>query len=121
MKLTWFIIALFYSGMLFSQTASPDTVRFKIVELDKEPLRGATLYVKNSNPPYGTVSDFNGNAVLTLKNKKNTIELSFLGPYVAFEINQPTDSIFINLENKKVVYYLVNKKIKKKKLKIKGY
>lgn len=106
---------------IYSQTDCSDTIRFKLLFNKNEPMRGATLYVKDSNPPHGTTSDINGNAELILADDESIIELSFLGPYVAFKIKQPVDSVFLNLNDKKVIYFHNSKKIKKKRLKIDGY
>ncbi|TKG95217.1 hypothetical protein EYV94_10930 [Puteibacter caeruleilacunae] len=121
MRLICLFILMCYSVATSAQANGVDTVKIKLIALDKEPLRGATLYVKGSNPPYGVISDFNGEAEMIMKERNSIIELSFIGPYVAFKVNQPVDSISVNLERKRALYFYKNKKVKKVRLKISGY
>ncbi len=81
-------------------------------------MRGATLYLVNSDPPYGTNSDMEGNAELILNDNESKIQLSIIGPYVEFEVVKPVDSIYINFEKKRAYHYFNDRRVKKQRLKI---
>ena len=105
---------------LFGQETTEDKVKLKLMA-DKEPLRGATIIIKESNPARGTTSDMNGEAELIIPNEFKIVEISFLGPYTTLEIIRPVDSIYFDITSRTATYYLKNKKIKKKKQTVKGY
>ncbi|MBS1979276.1 MAG: hypothetical protein JST46_18040 [Bacteroidetes bacterium] len=113
MKATLILLLIIPFG-LFGQGTTGDKVKIKLMA-DKEPLRGATLLIKGSNPPQGTTSDMNGEAELLIPQEFKTIEISFLGPYTALEIIRPVDSIYFDISSKTATYYLNKKKLKRKK------
>ena len=105
------LLFAFNSLLLFSQA---EKVKFECV-IDNEPLIGATLKVKDSNPINETATDLNGSAELKLLGNE-VIIISFLGPYTELKLYQPVDSVYINLDKRKAIFYYKNNK--KKKIKI---
>ena len=111
------IILLLYAGMItFGQSYHPDTIRFRLMADKQEPLVGANLFVRGSDPPYGSISNGDGYAELVLQKESYTIEISFMGPYVAIPVMPPLDSVYIYLNKKKIYYYNNNKTVRKEKL-----
>lgn len=115
MKTILFLILLITSNLLYSQSYTKETIKFTILFDKNEPAKMMNVYVKNSNPPIGTTSDLNGYAVLQLKNEKQTIEISAIGPSMSFDLIKPLDSIFVNFNKRKIIFYYKGKRIKKVK------
>lgn len=99
-----------------SQQVEYEEIKIKII-IDKGPLLGAMIYIENLEKNDSFTTDFDGEAIIKIPKDKDLIRLSFLGPIVRFKILRPTDYIVIDLDSKKVWYYLNGKKIKKKKIK----
>ena len=118
MKKLLALILVILSEQLHAQVR--DTVNFQFMDGNK-PLIGTTIYIQKSEPPTGTVTNVDGHATLKIPNDLRTVELSFLGPYIAFELPPETDSVYLNLKNRKLLYFSKNKRTKKQKLKIEGY
>ena len=118
MKKLAILLMLITTEQLHAQVR--DTVNFQIMDGTK-PLIGATIYLQKSEPPIGTVTNVDGHATLGIPKDLRTVELSFLGPYIAFELPTETDSVYLNLQNRKLFYFSDNKRTKKQKLKIEGY
>ena len=95
------------------QSLPADKIKITLTA-DREPLRGATLVIKGTNPAIGTVTDVNGKAELTIPKELQKVEISFLGPYVVLDIIRPVDSIYFNISSKYATYYLRGKKMKRK-------
>lgn len=113
MRCLLFSLFIINSLILSSQT---EKVKFKFI-LEKEPLIGATLFVKGSNPENKTYTDLNGNAELNIRGQE-TIQISFLGPYTELKLERQVDSVYVNLNKKKAVFYYKGKKQKQKKVKM---
>jgi len=120
MRLIPFIILILLTQCVLAQEASIDTIKVKLVA-NKEVIRGATLYIRGSKPPLGTITDIDGLATLLMPRDKQLVEINFLGPYVELEILRPVDSIYFDLEKKQATYYLDHKKVKRKKQIVRGY
>lgn len=118
MKILFMILMIIFTEQLHAQVQ--DAVNFQIMD-GNEPLRGATIYVHGSEPPLGTVTNIDGYATLGIPQGLRTIELSFLGPYITFELPTKTDSVFLNLANWKLLFFHENKRTKKQKLEIDDY
>jgi hypothetical protein len=99
---------------LAGQSSPGDKIKITLMA-DKEPIRGATLVIKGTNPAIGTTTDLNGVAELTIPKGFQKVEISFLGPYVALDIIRPVDSIYFDISSKYATYYLAGKKMKRKK------
>ena len=95
-------------------------VTFEVYYEKNQSLPGAKLTVKDSNPEISIHTDFNGKAELNLTELNVEIELYILGPYIKFDLMENVDFVKVNIEEKTIIYYFKNKKVKKKKLKIKG-
>jgi hypothetical protein len=96
------------------QSSLGDKINITVMA-DKEPLRGATLVIKRTNPPIGTTTDFNGVAELTIPTGFQKVEISLLGPYVVLDIIRPSDSIYFDISSKYAIFYLGGKRMKRKK------
>ena len=81
-----------------------------------EPLPGATLYLKGSNPPRGAVTDVDGIAVLDISEEDELITISPFNPPLKLENFQNADSIIINLSKSKVFFFRETKRIRKENL-----
>lgn len=72
---------MFLAIMLFTASLSAQNTRIvkgKVVDEQNSPVIGATIVVKDM-PGYGTVTDTNGNFLLTIPVEKRTIVVSFVG------------------------------------------
>lgn len=96
-------------------------VSFEILDGENNPLPGATISVKNSNPIISSNTNFDGKAELDLTELEVSIELSVFGPHIKFDLMKNIDFVIVDLKKKKILYYYENKIVKKKKLKMKGY
>jgi hypothetical protein len=105
---------------LFGKGTPNDKIKIRLMA-DKEPLRGATLLIKGSNPPQGTTSDINGDAELIIPRESKEVEISFMGPYTLLEVIRPVDSIYFDISSRIATYYLDKKRMKKKRQIVKGY
>lgn len=102
---------------LSSQQEPRYTVKFKCI-MNGEPLVGATLSIPENDPHYKAFTDLNGLAELEINTAKAVIGLYYLDPYVTLSIEQPVDSVFIDLTRKKAELYYQNKKKKTRKLRV---
>ena len=113
-------ILILIPSYLAGQSLPGDNIKITLTA-DKEPLRGATLLIKGTNPIMGTVTDINGKAELTIPKGLQKVEISFLGPYVVLDIIRPVDSIYFDISSKYATYYLRGKKMKRKKQTVDRY
>ena len=113
-------ILIFIPSYLAGQSSPGDKIKITLMA-DNEPLRGATLAIKGTNPAIGTIADMNGRAELTIPKGYQKVEISFLGPYVALEIIRPVDSIYFDISSKFASYYFRGKKMKRKKQTVDRY
>ena len=97
------------------------TVAFEIYAEKNQPLPGANITVKNSNPTIETQTDFDGKAKLNLSDLNIEINLSILGPSITFKLLENVDLVKVDIKKQKVEYYSKNRILKKVKLKINGY
>ncbi|MCF6129069.1 hypothetical protein L1S35_05240 [Flavobacterium sp. AS60] len=97
------------------------TVAFEIYAEKNQPMPGANIAVKNSNPTIETQTDFDGKANLKLENLNVEIGLSILGPSITFKLFENIDLVKVDIKKQKVEYYSKNRILKKDKLKVKGY
>jgi hypothetical protein len=102
--------------MSFAEQLYSQVVSFQILD-GNEPIAGATIYVQDSEPPIGTVTDINGRSTLDIPKNLRTVELAFLGPKVKFDVPAEIDSVRFNLAKQKLQFYRNGELIKKQKLK----
>jgi len=112
------ILFLLLGTVVYGQ--SSDTIKIRLTA-GQEIIRGATLTIKDLNPPTGTTTDMNGFATLIIPVDKDLVEISLLGPYVRLKIERPTDSIYFDLNSKKATFFSDKKKVKTKKQIVSGY
>ncbi len=74
-------------------------VKFQIAD-DKILPIGANIFLADTNIPYGTVTDINGQASLNVPYNNRKIRVSFLGSPVLFEIPKDIDSLYLNIGNR---------------------
>jgi hypothetical protein len=92
-------------------------VKFEVIE-NKNPLPGASIYIKSMYNFYSITTDFEGSAQIEIPNDISKIEISFIGPYVSFTLKEHIDFVKIDFDKRKV-FFFENKKLKKKiKLKL---
>ncbi len=96
-------------------------VKFEIYAEENNPMPGANVSVKNSNPIIETQTDFNGKAKLNLEDLNVEIRLSILGPNITFKLFENVDYVKVDIKKEKVEYYSENRILKKRKLKINGF
>jgi hypothetical protein len=84
MRLLIIMFGLFYALNAANHIEKADTVKFKIQIEKNNPLSGATILVKNSNPLIGTTTDMNGEAELIVKSKNTISVVNPVGPYIEF-------------------------------------
>ncbi|MBS3739581.1 SusC/RagA family TonB-linked outer membrane protein [Mesohalobacter halotolerans] len=72
-----FILFLLFSVSLFSQEKR--TISGNVVDEQNVPLLGANVIIKNTNPPRGTTTDFDGNFTLEVIATDKKIVISYLG------------------------------------------
>ncbi len=96
----------------FSQTSETKELTVSILD-GKEPFVAATLYVANSTPPRGAMTDYTGTAKLNISNQDSIITITPFNPPIELANFQAADSIHINLKNSKIRYYKNGKRIKK--------
>jgi hypothetical protein len=119
--MTWVLaILILIPSYLAGQSSPEDKIKITLMA-DNEPLRGATLVIKGTNPAMGTTADLNGRAELTIPKGYQKVEISFLGPYVALEIIRPVDSIYFDISSKFATYYFRGKKMKRKRQTVDRY
>jgi len=125
-KKTFIVLIVSFSHLTvfgFISNENQDTVKIKLLLIEsKEPVIGASLYLKNSSRTFLGMSDLDGEATLCIPiDKKNVIIISMLGPYIELKIIRPVDFIIFDINAKKATYYFNNKKIRTKKQLVKGY
>lgn len=106
----------FFSVVSFSQESDKNIVKFKCM-IGSEPLIGAKLYIKKSNPYDEVHTDINGFAELEIK-EDTVIEIYYIGPYTTLSVKLPVDSIYLNVDKKKAECFYKNKKVRNRKLNI---
>ncbi len=114
MRYFLFILYLIFQLNLSAQDKKTDTIKIKLVA-GKEVIKAATIFIKDSNPPSGTMTDINGLATLVIPSNLKTTTISFLGPYIELEIIRPVDSIYFDINSRRAIYYLNKRKVKSKK------
>jgi len=114
------VFALINFTICLSQEISVDSINL-FIEIQNEPFPGVGIYIEDLEIQEATTTDFHGRALLHLPRDKNEIRLSFLGPIVRLKIFRPTDSISINLDKKRAVFFYQGRRTKKKKLSFSGY
>jgi len=112
-KILFFLLLIFQFGFSQSEERSVNIE----VYIMNEPLAGASVYIKANNSTF--VTDFNGKTILNFnKIYSNSIfELRFMGSPVKFKLYKNCNLIKINIDSKKIEYFLDDKLLKKKKLK----
>ena len=96
---------------LISQNANR-LVKFEVIE-NKNPLPGASIYIKSRHNLYSITTDFEGIAQIEIPNDISKIEISFIGPYVSFTLKEHIDFVKIDFDKRKV-FFFENEKLKKK-------
>ncbi|WP_075344539.1 hypothetical protein [Tenacibaculum agarivorans] len=102
------------------QVKKYDEIKVKVI-LDKQPLPGTSIIIENSENQDSFNTDFDGEVKIKIPNDKDRIRLSFIGPIVRMKILRHVDSIVVNLDTKKVYYFMDGKRMKKRKIKFSGY
>ncbi|MCX6328521.1 MAG: hypothetical protein NTZ85_03255 [Bacteroidia bacterium] len=74
MRFLIIMLGLFYPLIAACQFKTANTVKFKFQIERNNPLSGAKILIKNSNPLIGTTTDMNGEAELIVKSE-NTINV----------------------------------------------
>ncbi|MEO0528770.1 MAG: hypothetical protein AAFZ89_16175 [Bacteroidota bacterium] len=116
----WILLILLVAFASSNQTTKYDEINVKVI-LDKQPLPGASIIIEGSENHDAFNTDFDGEATIQIPKDKDLVRLSFLGPIVHVKIIRPADSIVVNLDKKKVRYFLDGKKMNKRKIKFRGY
>jgi hypothetical protein len=114
------ILSLIISFVSLAQVEKYDEIKMKVI-LDKQPLPGTSIIIENSESQDSFNTDFDGEVKIKIPNDKDLVRLSFLGPIVRVKIIRPVDSIVVNLDKKRVNYFLDGKRMKKRKIKFSGY
>lgn len=97
----------------FSQ--STETRKLTVyMEYEKEPFSGATLYVANSNPSRGSMTDYFGVAILDISDLDKRITITPFNPPIELNNFQVADSIHINLDKIKIRYFKDGKRIRRR-------
>ncbi len=104
------IVFLFLSINTFSQEKEVEIIKFKVEESKNNPLPGVSIYEKGTSN--GTTTNFDGEAILELKNTNQTIILSFLGPQISFNLIDNIDFIHLNIGKRRLTFYRNGKKVK---------
>lgn len=112
------IVFLFLSIIAFSQEKEIEIIKFKVEESKNNPLPGVSIYEKGTSN--GTTTNFDGEALLELYNKNQTVILSFLGPQISFNLINNIDLIHLNIEKRRLTFYRNGKKVKRIKPKFDG-
>ncbi len=94
------IVFLFLSINTFSQEKEVEIIKFKVEESKNNPLPGVSIYEKGTSN--GTTTNFDGEAILELKNTNQTIILSFLGPQISFNLIDNIDFIHLNIGKRRL-------------------
>ena len=114
---------LLVSSFLIFWNLSNAQTEFKKVNIElyyeySNPIIGANIVIKNSNPTIGTTSDYNGKAKLNFNNWNDEVIISYLGPTdIHFKIIKNSDLITVNLRKGKITFYHQNKKINRIRIK----
>ena len=119
-KILIIVLLLSFKQLLVFGSSSneyQDSVKVKLL-IGKEPIIGATFYIKDKNIILGT-SDLYGEVILYISKKEKKVNISILGPYIELKIERPVDFVIFDLDTKKATYYFKNKKIKTKRQLIK--
>lgn len=107
-----FIVFTLLALKSFSQ--STETRKLTVyMEYEKEPFSGATLYVANSNPPRGSMTDYFGIAILDISDLDKRITITPFNPPLELSNFQAADSIHINLNKIKVRYFKNGKRVRR--------
>jgi hypothetical protein len=103
-----------------SFTFSQETEKIKVIlVIDGQPLPGAKLRVKDTNPPIETNTDENGQAILDLPMDKDFVEITGVtATYIRVKVQRPTDSIHFDLAANKATFYKEKRKVKSKKQRV---
>jgi TonB-dependent starch-binding outer membrane protein SusC len=112
------IVFLFLSIIAFSQEKEIEIIKFKVEKSKNNPLPGVSIYEKGTSN--GTTTNFDGEALLELYNKNQTVILSFLGPQISFNLINNIDLIHLNIEKRRLTFYRNGKKVKRIKPKFDG-
>lgn len=105
-------VFLFLSIIAFSQEKEIEIIKFKVEESKNYPLPGVSIYEKETSN--GTTTNFDGEALLELYNKNQTVILScFLGPQISFNLINNIDLIHLNIEKRRLTFYRNGKKVKR--------
>ncbi len=91
--------------------AQTNSVKFKIEEDVGIPLPGATIREEGSKNV--TTTGLDGEAELKITASGQTIVVGFMGPQIQFPLYKGTDSVYLNLNKRKLIFYKEGKKIKK--------
>lgn len=95
------------------------SVKFKVDEDKDLPLAGVT--VSEDGTHNETITDGNGEALMTMNTSESAITFSFLGPQIKCVLTEGTDYVYLNLKKRQLIFYKDNKRIKKIKPKFHGY
>jgi len=75
---TIFIIIIVSIKLSYSQTETNDTIKCKFLFERNDPMIAVTIYVKDSKPPYGTMTNTKGEAELYLSDFNQTLMVNIL-------------------------------------------
>ncbi len=114
------IIFSFISILTFSQTLKYDEIKMLVLD-EAGPLPGVSIIIEKSINDDVFNTDFDGEVKIKIRKDLDLVRLSFMGPIIRIKILRPTDSIKVNLLEKKAYYYDNGKRIKKRKIKVSGY
>ncbi|MCX6332759.1 MAG: hypothetical protein NT092_00460 [Bacteroidia bacterium] len=112
------VVCIFYPLNAACQTDKAENIKFRVQICNNNPLSGARILIKDSDPLIGTTTDMNGEAELIVRSDYTICVIDPVGPYIEFKLFRPADSVFLDVKAKKVIFYNNNKRIKKIKLNI---
>lgn len=117
-----FLLLIFFTlaiGNLASAQV-PDTIMLTLVA-GSEPIPGATLVIKGTNPLCGTTTNIDGVAEMVIPSDKDLVEITIIGPYIRLKIEKPSDSIYFDVNSRKATFYYKKKKMRMRKQVVNGY
>jgi len=120
MKKVLIILLLSFNHLIvFGATLNEyqDTIKVRLL-IDKEPIIGASFYIKDKNIQLGT-TDLNGEVILYIPENVYVINVSVMGPYIELKIIRPVDFVIFDVYTKRATFFFKNKKIKTKRQLIK--
>lgn len=121
LKLKIIVILLFAIMANCHSQQITKTVEFEIYEERNQPMFGASIRVKNSNPIIETHTDISGKGKLNLTDLNIEISLSFLGPPISFMLFENVDLVKVDVKKQKIKYYSGSRILKRGKVKIEDY